>query len=400
VASLLASGTVATADTPAGVATSAVVRPTIGPHPGVVIEVDACPALDEAALRQLVVIEIGDLLLPPQSKARSAAQERMTIHCEGERIHLLVTAAAGAAPIERTLKTGDFPGDAAPRALALAGIEMLAALSPTVRQRVDARQGIMSPSAAKSATPASPAAPARPGAPAPTSAPGAASADEVATEESVNADAEAAAAAPPTSDAKSAPASATSEEVAGAASRAELLISVAAVRRAFFGRGGVAAWGANVGLDRELGARWLYRLELEGDATTRATPVGNVNVLLASSGGFLGVRFGRPDLTAMLAAGGRLGLVRFAGASSAGGVQASSVIRAWGGPAVAARLLSGGGRLGLSLSLEGGIALIASQATSDLSSTGSLNSIAGPGQSTTVVAAGGLWVVAGAGIWF
>src|SRR5207244_897403 len=37
------------------------------------------------------------------------------------------------------LRLDDFPGDAAPRALALAGIEMLAALDPTVRARVEVK---------------------------------------------------------------------------------------------------------------------------------------------------------------------------------------------------------------------------------------------------------------------
>src|SRR5262249_11397031 len=38
--------------------------------------------------------------------------------------------------LERVLRLDEFPGDAGPRALALAGLEMLAALSPAVRERI------------------------------------------------------------------------------------------------------------------------------------------------------------------------------------------------------------------------------------------------------------------------
>jgi hypothetical protein len=71
-------------------------------------------------------------------------------------------------------------------------------------------------------------------------------------------------------------------------------------------------------------------------------------------------------------------------------VQGDSVLRAWGGPALTARVLSGAGRLGLSLSVEAGLALLAAQGVADASL----------GASGVVVAVSGIWLTAGAGIWF
>ena len=344
---------------------------------GVIVEVEDCPSLDQAALRQLVAIEIGDLLLPPHAKVPLARQDRVTIRCDGVRVHLVVAVAAGGAPpVERTLNAADFPGDAAPRVLALAGVEMLAASSPTVRRRVDARQGI-------AATPATPATP----------SPRTLAAGEVADDLSAGApgpDAEventAAAAVPPPPDPRAAAAGGTPEEPAPATPRTEVLIGLAVVRRAFLVPQGVSAWGATVGADREVGARWLYRVDVEGDAASQSGSYGDASALLASLGGFAGARWGRSDLSAALAVGGRLGLVRLAGAPAAASiVRGDSVLRAWGGPALTARLFSGAGRLGLSLSAEAGWAAIGAE---------------GLAQRAVVVAARGFWLTGGAGIWF
>ena len=117
---------------------------------GVFLDVAACPEVPEPAIRRIVGIEIGDLLREPGSGDPTGA-DRLAVRCADGSAWLQARGAAGSDPIDRTLRLADFPGDAAPRALALAGIEMLASLSPAVRARIQTRQ---------SAAPPTPAAPA------------------------------------------------------------------------------------------------------------------------------------------------------------------------------------------------------------------------------------------------
>jgi hypothetical protein len=105
----------------------------------VVIDAAACPSVSEAAIRRIVAIEIGDLLAE-RGEIPSAGANRLSLACDGAAARLVARRAGGDPPIERALPLADFPGDAAPRALALAGVEMLAALDPAVRERVQIRQ--------------------------------------------------------------------------------------------------------------------------------------------------------------------------------------------------------------------------------------------------------------------
>ncbi len=129
----------------AAATSAAAVPPARG---GVFLEVAACPEVPEAAIRRIVAVEIGDLLRAPGGAAPADA-DRLAVRC-ADGSAWLQARGAGTDPIDRTLRLTDFPGDAAPRALALAGIEMLASLSPAVRERIQTRQ---------SAAPAAPAAP-------------------------------------------------------------------------------------------------------------------------------------------------------------------------------------------------------------------------------------------------
>ena len=114
----------------------------------VALDTAACPAIPEAAIRRIVGIEIGDLLAEPGDVP--AGGNRLAMICQEGVARLAARGAGGGQPIERELRLAEFPGDAAPRALALAGVEMLAALDPAVRERIQIRQ---SPAAAPAPAP-------------------------------------------------------------------------------------------------------------------------------------------------------------------------------------------------------------------------------------------------------
>ena len=114
---------------------------------GVFLDVAACPEVPEPAIRRIIGIEIGDLLREPASGDPTDA-DRLAVRCADGSAWLQARGAAGSDPIDRTLRLADFPGDAAPRALALAGIEMLASLSPAVRERIQTRQSAAPPAPA------------------------------------------------------------------------------------------------------------------------------------------------------------------------------------------------------------------------------------------------------------
>jgi hypothetical protein len=101
----------------------------------VVLTVAGCPAGADSAIRRIVELEIGDLLAKADENSET---DRLAVVCTDQWARLQASGPDRPLPVDRTLRLGDFPADAVPRALALAGIEMLAALSPAVRRRVEA----------------------------------------------------------------------------------------------------------------------------------------------------------------------------------------------------------------------------------------------------------------------
>src|ERR1035438_6996654 len=99
------------------------------------LEVEGCPTVPTAAVRRVLGIEIGDLLLEP-STGEVQDVDRLIIRCAGNFAAVEATGISGGAATERILRLDDFPGDAAPRALALLGVELLAARSAAVRERI------------------------------------------------------------------------------------------------------------------------------------------------------------------------------------------------------------------------------------------------------------------------
>ena len=269
----------------------------------VALDVIDCPGTLDAEVRRIVGIEIGDLLLEPDAPA-GGSFNRLTIRCEGELARIEAARAGHDDHLDRTLRFAEFPGDAAPRALALAGIEELAAFSPAVRQRI---QGASQ----------------RPRGGDPTREP------------------EPSAAAP-------------------------WSLEVAAMTRAFLRSDGLVAFGGGLGVDRGVGRHALARLDLDLGEGSRTVSLGEVHGLQASAGLTAGARFGASRFSTALALGARFGVVRLSGApASAATVGAESVVRAWGGPLAMVRASAGAGPMSASLSVEAGVALVGAEGLAD-----------------------------------
>ena len=102
----------------------------------VVLSTTGCPAGAETEIRRMVGMEIGDLLVEVGTPLET---DRLAVVCTEDAAHLLAQGSCLACEVDRTLRLNDFPPDAVARALALAGVELLASLSPAVRRRLEAR---------------------------------------------------------------------------------------------------------------------------------------------------------------------------------------------------------------------------------------------------------------------
>jgi len=275
---------------------------------GVVFEVGGCAPRAAADARRIVGIELGGLLLPPTtSPERSVAADRLSVTCEAGSAELAATAASGRAVVRRRLQLVDLPDDVAARVVALAGIEMLAALSPAVRAQVEARAP-EPPAAPVVAKIVAPVAPAR------------------------------------------VPA---------------VRISILGVLRTFSSSAGLLAWGASIDLDRPVRGFWGFAGNVEVVAGGASSALGDAHEALASLGGCweAGARGAR--WAGALGLGGRVGLARFAGTPQPGsGTVGSEVVRAWAGPAVSVRGWLGGRSLGLAFMGDVGFALRGAQGLS------------------------------------
>jgi hypothetical protein len=301
----------------------------------VALDTAACPAISEAAIRRIVGIEIGDLLAAP-GDATTADANRLAMICEGGAARLEARGAGSDQPVERVLRLADFPGDAAPRALALAGVEMLAALDPAVRERIHIRQ--------------SPAAP-----PAPTPLP-------------------------------PAPPSASASAAHADSSVAPVGIAISAVRRDFLGAGNVGGWGGRVDVDRGLGDLFTLGADVEVAGARTTVTLGEASALLVSAGAFGGLRATGARVAGSLSLGARFGLASLDGTPAGGsGATGGSALRPWWGPALAARGWLRAGAVGFVAMIEGGLAVRGAQGLAD---------------GSTILAVDGGWLVAGIGVRF
>ena len=134
----------------------AVAQESASPTRGhVQLEVVGCPAVPTAVVRRVLSVEIGDLLLDGTG-GQAGDADRLTIRCAGNFASVEARGPSGEPPTERILRLDDFPGDAAPRALALLGVELLAARSATVRERIMRRQTGVAPAIETAGPPPAP----------------------------------------------------------------------------------------------------------------------------------------------------------------------------------------------------------------------------------------------------
>ncbi|HXI54555.1 MAG TPA: hypothetical protein VNO55_00725 [Polyangia bacterium] len=278
----------------------------------VTLDASACPDVPAAALRRIMVIEIGDLLVGADEQP-AGDTDRVQLACAGRVARVSADGPGRPRALERRLPLDDFPGDAAPRALALAAVEILAALSPDVRARVEARQRPAAvvqtpPAVARAPGPATPPAP---------------------------------------------------------SARREWTLLGAASLQAFVSTPGLTTWGGRLAVRRSLGAR--LELTAGGDLAggTVAGPLGVVSTKIASAAVLVGARVGGPRLEGGLALGGRTGMAWFEGqAGDPNAFVGSSASRPWGGPVAVARARLGVGRVGLEMATELGYAFGRADASS------------------------------------
>jgi hypothetical protein len=272
----------------------------------VALQIQACPSVAETEVRRVVAIEIGDLLEPEGGGIPSDA-DRMAIQCDGDLAHIEATGTSHARPLSRTLRLSDFPGDAAPRALALAAIEVLAALSPALRQRIEVHEGKPPGASPKPTAPEPP------------------------------------------------PAALTEEPPREDTARPWRMGAVG--RYLWFPRLGVSAAGAGLDIDRELGGMWMIGGDLNAAVESKDVPLGRARALLGSFGVFAGLS--GPSRVMTVALGARLGLARMQGDPlGAADVAGGHAVRPWAGPLVAARGRLDWRRLSVETSLEAGVTLL------------------------------------------
>lgn len=285
-----------------------------GSSPRLVLQA-ACGEREEA-VRAAVAVEVGDLLLERGAVLAAAdINDRLSLTCAGTVASIEAQAAYAATPLRRTIDLGAFPPDAAARALALAGLETLAEVSPVVQERLQRRLHDRARAVAAKTTPV--------------------------VEPPV----------PP-------PAGAAAAPVTAAPRRAVVTPALAATWRRFAHAHGASLWGAQAGVERTVGERWNGGLDLDLGIGRRTTALGTVDIRTLSLGAFWEARARRGRFTGLMGVGGRAGLVNLSGHATDDAVVAGeSVVRAWVGPALRARVTVGGGMWVAIAAVEGGVAV-------------------------------------------
>jgi hypothetical protein len=253
-------------------------------------------------VRRAIGIEIGDLLLPSADGAVADA-DNLIIRCAGNFASVEASGPSGDAPTERILRLDDFPGDAAPRALALVGVELLAARSAAVRVRITRRQTPMAAFVVETVAPAP-------------------------------------------------PPRATS-------TAREARIGVAGVWRTFVAQAGASAFGGRVEASSTVKRAGFVGGDLEvATARQEIDNVGETTAWMVSTGASFGLCADRLPWRGALALGGRIGLVRESGSSAdPARISAATFVRPWGGPMASASVSGTTGRFALMVAGEAGWSL-------------------------------------------
>jgi hypothetical protein len=277
------------------------------------LTVEDCTEPFESALRRILRIELGDLL---DEGLPSAERERdwLEIRCRGQAADVLARSRRGDQVVENNQRLDAFPGDAAPRAAALAAIEALGAIGLSLSERIEARHVQGEPLGTRAATP-------RAKAPSP-----------------------------------------AGERLGWTQ------VGIAGTTRLFLAKPGLLAWGGRVEVVRRLGLPAALGIDIEGAWARRQVALGELTARLLSTGLWAAVSSGGSAFSGSLGVGGRLGLSELAGAPGSREVRGHRVVRGWAGPMLVARIDVATGALAAAAALESGFAAAGAEGLSGASS--------------------------------
>jgi hypothetical protein len=298
-------------------------------QPKVAVRVSSCSEPFEAALRRMLAIELGDLLVDERRESTRTV-ESIEVACEADRAKISASNVAGDQVAHNDLPFDAFPRDAAPRAVALAALEALRAVDPALTERLAVQRAAapagVAPSVPASATPTNP--PLEPtarSAPAETTAP-----------------AERMALAPPSPQ------------------RAVTRITVGGSARHFVSAPATTLLGVRLELSRRFSLPLDAGLDLDGGVSEQRVRLGTVGARLLSSAAWLAARAGGTDWSASAGFGGRAGLVQLQGAPTPQ-ARGHRVLRPLVGALLMLRADGTVGTVALAIAGEGGYALAGAQ---------------------------------------
>ena len=292
------------------------------PDPGhegkVSLAVEACPEPFESAMRAILRIELGELL-DENSSPSASNQESIGVTCELEVARISARSADGLQEVRNDLPLDAFPGDAAPRAVALAALEALRAVDPTLATRIEDQRkkaaGSEVPRPQPSARP-----PASPGADVP---------------------------------------------VAPVASRRYTRLALGGVVRLFPAGPRTTAVGARVELGFRFAAPWDLSFDIEGALARQNTSSGAVEARLLSTAAWFGARAGSSEWSVTGGLGGRFGLAGLRGTPDEATTRGHDVTRPWAGPMLVLRGDGSADLFAFSLMVEGGYAVVGAEGLAD-----------------------------------
>jgi hypothetical protein len=304
-------------------------------QPKVVVQVSSCSPPFEAALRRMLALELGELFEDARP-ATATNPESIAIACQAEIAKISARSVAGDQVAHNDLRFDAFPSDVAARAVALAALEALRAVDPTLTERLAAQRAEGRAGA---------------GGDAPARAP--------ATESPRETDARSALAQKPRSAEKTARAEGTLA-APPSTERPVTRLTFGVGARHFVTAPATTLLGVRLELSRRFSAPFDAGLDLDGALNRQQVSLGTVEARLLSTGAWLAARAGSADWSASAGLGGRVGLVRLEGAPDRE-ARGHSVLRPLVGALVMLRADGAVGTVALAIAGEGGYALAGAQ---------------------------------------
>jgi hypothetical protein len=284
----------------------------------ITLAVRDCPEAFEVSLRRILVIELGDLL--EEGDGGGAPEtEIIEIACGAENASIAARNPRGEV-VHNDVRFDAFPGDAAPRAVALAALEALRAVDPTLSDRLVARQAKATHARAK-----------------PVPSP------------------------PPAKSRAAAPKASRPVVLPDGKARGFTRVAVGGIARLFLGDPRTFSAGGRVEVSRRFVSAWDAGLDVDVGFSRRRVELGAVEASLLSTALWLGARGGGPAWSVTGALGGRLGLARLTGAPNRSETRGHRVTRPWAGPVLVVRTDGAIGLLALAVLLEGGFAAVGAE---------------------------------------